>query len=221
MNIARSGTQCEQWTPAPNFALDRFPGILHPALHGHGDRSIDTQASRTGGNIGIKGGVRRQPHAHIARPGADSPRASLRSFRRNIAAAGVSVKCSLYAARRNISRTGVQIDISSCRFLQFDVTAARASSHRSRDVASPHIARTSLQTNFPCKTREFYVSGTALQIDVAAGSFNNLISGAATCADLGVGRDGDFVIYRNVESPLRTIMSPEWVSTSRSTGPVT
>src|SRR5271163_4309140 len=63
--IARSRTQSQQRPAAAHFADNLLARLLHPALHRHRDRRIYVQRARTGGNICVEGGIRRQPHVHV------------------------------------------------------------------------------------------------------------------------------------------------------------
>src|SRR5580658_5719112 len=132
-DVARPGPHAQQRPSAANLAANLLAHLAHSALHCHLDRRSHIDRTGTGGNVGVKRGVRGQPHMHIARPGMNLPRTALRAFRGDIAAARFAVEAALHAARGNVSRASVQVDVARSRLFNLDIAAARAAFHPARD----------------------------------------------------------------------------------------
>ncbi len=97
MHVARSRPHGKQRPATPNFAANVLSRFLHPSLHCHLNWRIHVHRPGTGGNVGVESRVARQTYMHIARPGVDFPRATLRALGRDVATARLSVEATLNA----------------------------------------------------------------------------------------------------------------------------
>ena len=137
--------QC--WSAAVHFAVDGFVRISDSPLHCHFDWLPYIYRARTGRDIGVKGGILRQPNVHISRSGAHIPGAGLRALGCDISAAGLAMEATLDAACAEIPRAGMQIHISRPRLFNLHIAAASSALHRARDVVRPNVAGASLQAD--------------------------------------------------------------------------
>src|SRR5436305_4372150 len=147
LNIARPGVHPQCWSAAVHFAVDGFVRISDSPLHCHFDWLPYIYRARTGRDIGVKGGILRQPNVHISRSGAHIPRAGLRALGSDVSAAGLAMEATLDAACAEIPRAGMQIHISRSGLFNLHIAAAGSAFHRARDVVRPNVAGASLQAD--------------------------------------------------------------------------
>src|SRR5580700_4673394 len=92
----------------------------------------------------------------------------------------------------------MQVDVARCGLFDFDVAAARASAHRTCDLARLHISRSCLYMNLSGKPRELHVPWPTLQVGIAANIVNRLIARAGAGVQHSIGGYGDFVVHGDI-----------------------
>src|SRR5438045_6527664 len=198
MNTARSGVHPQCWSAAVHFAVNGFVRVSDSPLHCHFDRLAYIHRARTGGDIGVKGGILRQPNVHISRSGAHIPGAGLGALSSNVSAAGFAMEAALDAACAEIARPGMQVDISRSGLFNLHIAAAGSTFHRARDVVRPNVPGASLQPDFPIQAAELHIARSSLDVHVAMRALNDLVTRAAAGANGGIGRNRDLVIDGNI-----------------------
>src|SRR6202049_3701679 len=121
MNVSRPGMHLEHGASAAYLGVDRFPRLLHAPLYRHRDWCVNIERAGTGGKIGLKSGVARQPPMHVAGACPNLPKAVLRPFGGDVSPAGPAAKCAIKATGRDVSRSGMQVNVAGASLLQLDV----------------------------------------------------------------------------------------------------
>src|SRR5579864_1649657 len=102
------------------------------------------------------------------------------------------------AAHGDISRTGVQVNVARAGLVHFNVTAAGAAMHRSRNFAGAHVAGAGLYANLSRQASQLQISRSALEVGITVNALDDLIPRSAVRTQSRIGGNGDVVVHRNV-----------------------